>query len=46
MGASCVPSYANLFVGMWEREIFANNPRDQVEKGLLWNHYIDDIFFI
>ncbi|CAJ0940426.1 unnamed protein product [Ranitomeya imitator] len=26
MGASCAPSYANLFLVAWEREIFISNP--------------------
>lgn len=27
MGASCMPSYANVFLGMWEQDIFAINPK-------------------
>lgn len=26
MGAACVPSYANLFLRLWEREIFLIHP--------------------
>ncbi|CAJ0947977.1 unnamed protein product [Ranitomeya imitator] len=32
MGAACAPSYANLFLGLWERELFSS---DTMERMLL-----------
>ncbi|XP_069815789.1 uncharacterized protein [Dendropsophus ebraccatus] len=46
MGAACAPSYANLFLGLWEREIFCTNPVENVEKVHLWLRFIDDVLFI
>ncbi|XP_077145895.1 uncharacterized protein LOC143807824 [Ranitomeya variabilis] len=45
MGATCAPSYANLFMGYWERLIFQVDDEDsQAIQG--WSRYIDDILFI
>ncbi|XP_056392638.1 uncharacterized protein LOC130285306 [Hyla sarda] len=46
MGASCAPSYANLFLGLWERGIFLTNPVLGIEKVQFWGRYIDDILII
>ncbi|CAJ0941415.1 unnamed protein product [Ranitomeya imitator] len=46
MWASCAPSYANLFLGAWEREIFSSNPVPGSENIHHWMRYIDDVWFI
>ncbi|CAJ0953057.1 unnamed protein product [Ranitomeya imitator] len=46
MGAACAPSYANLFLGAWERGIFLSDPVVHVDKVHHWIRYIDDVFFI
>ncbi|XP_071999215.1 uncharacterized protein [Engystomops pustulosus] len=46
MGAACAPSYANLFLGLWERDIFLTNPKHHIEKVQLWSRYIDDVIMI
>ncbi|XP_069613347.1 uncharacterized protein [Ranitomeya imitator] len=48
MGAACAPSYANLFLGYWEREIFQGGaqPVPHVHQILGWYRYIDDVLFI
>ncbi|XP_077123750.1 uncharacterized protein LOC143781122 [Ranitomeya variabilis] len=45
MGATCAPSYANLFMGYWERLIFQDDDwGNEAIQG--WSRYIDDILFI
>ncbi|XP_056423852.1 uncharacterized protein LOC130362821 [Hyla sarda] len=46
MGAACAPSYANLFLGLWERTLFTSDTCPLAEKVLSWGRYIDDILFI
>ncbi|XP_069610950.1 zinc finger protein 208-like [Ranitomeya imitator] len=46
MGACCAPSYANLFLGAWERDIFLCNPIPQMCLIQEWMRYIDDIWFV
>ncbi|XP_073431355.1 uncharacterized protein [Dendrobates tinctorius] len=46
MGASCAPSYANLFMGAWERTIFQEEEIRGVERIHNWIRFIDDIMFI
>lgn len=47
MGTSCEPSYANLFLGAWERRVFANDAyTPYLQCGLCWYRFIDDIFII
>ncbi|CAJ0957844.1 unnamed protein product [Ranitomeya imitator] len=46
MGATCAPSYANLFLGAWEQDIFQCNPPRYIDKIRHWIRYIDDIWFI
>ncbi|CAJ0930513.1 unnamed protein product [Ranitomeya imitator] len=46
MGASCAPSYANLFLGAWERQIFSSDPVLGTENIHHWMRYIDDVWFI
>ncbi|CAJ0933779.1 unnamed protein product [Ranitomeya imitator] len=45
MGASCAPSYANLFLGAWEREVFHNDNIQLVNHVHNWMRYIDDVLF-
>ncbi|CAJ0958196.1 unnamed protein product [Ranitomeya imitator] len=45
MGASCSPSYANLFLGLWERDLFLSDSTPLNDKVLSWSRFIDDIFF-
>ncbi|KAM4038422.1 uncharacterized protein ACNLHF_016745 [Anomaloglossus baeobatrachus] len=45
MGAACAPSYANLFLGYWEREVFGDGvPASSHVQ--CWLRFIDDIFVI
>ncbi|CAJ0968164.1 unnamed protein product [Ranitomeya imitator] len=44
MGASCAPSYANLFLGLWERDVVLDTPGHS--SVVSWLRYIDDILFI
>ncbi|XP_073514025.1 uncharacterized protein [Phyllobates terribilis] len=45
MGASCAPSYANLFLGAWERQLFHDGV-DGIHLVQGWMRYINDIWFI
>ncbi|CAJ0958217.1 unnamed protein product [Ranitomeya imitator] len=44
MGATCATSYANLFLGLWEREVVQN--LEGIDAVVSWSRYIDDILFI
>ncbi|XP_073521541.1 uncharacterized protein [Phyllobates terribilis] len=44
MGVSCAPSYANLFLGLWERDTVLETPGH--ESVISWSRYIDDVLFI
>lgn len=47
MGAKCTPSYANLYLGEWECQIFsADDYHMYLCHVLQWHRYIDDITFI
>ncbi|CAJ0918423.1 unnamed protein product [Ranitomeya imitator] len=46
MGAAFAPSYANLFMGSWERAIFLTDVIPLIEKVCTWVRFIDDIFVI
>ncbi|XP_077117394.1 uncharacterized protein LOC143773978 [Ranitomeya variabilis] len=46
MGAACAPSYANLFLGLWERDLFSSDRGVSMEWVIFWARYIDDIFLI
>ncbi|XP_073442411.1 uncharacterized protein [Dendrobates tinctorius] len=46
MWAAFAPSYANLFLGLWERDIFCTNPTPLSTKMIFWVRYIDDVLAI
>ncbi|CAJ0955519.1 unnamed protein product [Ranitomeya imitator] len=46
MGASCAPSYANLFLGAWERDIFLGEAIPEMGQVQNWMRYIDDVMFV
>ncbi|CAJ0917029.1 unnamed protein product [Ranitomeya imitator] len=46
MGASCAPSYANLFLGAWERDIFLGDGIVEMGQVQSWMRYIDDVMFV
>ncbi|XP_075719901.1 uncharacterized protein LOC142760596 [Rhinoderma darwinii] len=46
MGAACAPSYANLFLGAWERQVLHGGGAHAVDHVQCWLRYIDDILFI
>lgn len=46
MGATCAPSYANLFLGMWERECVQQELQSGMGQVINWLRYIDDVLFI
>lgn len=47
MGTSCAPSYANLYLGGWERNLFSNEGTAMyLHHILLWRRYIDDVLLI
>ncbi len=44
MGACFAPNYANLFLGLWEKNfVYCNSYSDKIKW---WGRYIDDIFLI
>ncbi|OCT93215.1 hypothetical protein XELAEV_18016280mg [Xenopus laevis] len=45
--AKCAPSYANLYLGGWERHIFTSDDYDMYLGHInRWHRYIDDIMLI
>ncbi|CAJ0924165.1 unnamed protein product [Ranitomeya imitator] len=46
MGAAFAPSYACLFLGLWERNIFITDATPLSSNVLMWARYIDDVFAI
>lgn len=45
MGTSCAPTYANLYLGGWQRSIFSGDTLSQyMSQALCWLRYIDDIY--
>lgn len=47
MGTSCVASYANIYLGGWERMVFAQERFTIfVSHVLCWHRFIDDLFII
>lgn len=47
MGMCCAPSYANLYLGGWERDRFSSEESvDLLANVLCWFHYIDDILML
>ncbi|CAJ0959600.1 unnamed protein product, partial [Ranitomeya imitator] len=46
MGAAFAPSYANLFLGLWERDLFMSDQHASMDRVPLWTRYIDDIFLV
>lgn len=47
MGTCCAPSYANLYLGEWEKGFLTNDELTMyTEHVILWQRYIDDIFLI
>ncbi|CAJ0962602.1 unnamed protein product [Ranitomeya imitator] len=46
MGAAFAPSYACLFLGLWERKIFITDATPLSSNILMWARYIDDVFAI
>ncbi|XP_069610910.1 uncharacterized protein [Ranitomeya imitator] len=46
MGAAFAPSYANLFLGLWERDLSLSDPASSIDRVPLWTRYIDDVFMI
>lgn len=46
MGTTCAPSYANLFLGWWERDLFRRDDLSIYMCHIIqWHRYIDDIIF-
>ncbi|XP_073448827.1 uncharacterized protein [Aquarana catesbeiana] len=47
MGTSCAPSYANLYLGGWERTLFSSEGASMYLRHiLLWRRCIDDVLLI
>ncbi|XP_040188254.1 uncharacterized protein LOC120920313 [Rana temporaria] len=47
MGTCCAPSYANLYLGEWEREFLLGESASMCAANILvWQRYIDDIFIV
>lgn len=47
MGSTCAPSYANLYLGWWERNfVFSENLMEYTQYIILWLCYIDDVVII
>ncbi|XP_077344465.1 uncharacterized protein LOC143988608 [Lithobates pipiens] len=46
MGTKCAPSYANLYLGGWEKETFSREDLSPfLDKIISWFRYIDDVLF-
>lgn len=46
MGTKCAPSYANLYLRGWERELFDNTGSSNLLQHVIsWHRYIDDVLF-
>lgn len=47
MGTKCAPSYANLYLGGWEHDLFFREEMQSFfEQIPIWRRFIDDIFFV
>lgn len=47
MRTRCAPSYTNLYLGGWERDLFCSEEmQSSLCKIYLWHQYIKNIFFI
>lgn len=47
VGTSCVPSYDNLYLGGWERSLFADDKVPiYLRHILLWRRYINDMLVV
>lgn len=47
MGTLCALSYVNLFLGAWERNVFANDAYVlYLQFTLCWYRFIDDLFIV
>uniref|UniRef100_A0A8C5M1L9 Reverse transcriptase domain-containing protein n=1 Tax=Leptobrachium leishanense TaxID=445787 RepID=A0A8C5M1L9_9ANUR len=46
MGTTCAPTYANIYLGVWEKQYVFSDQNPFRHKILLWKRYIDDIFLI
>ncbi|XP_073478692.1 uncharacterized protein [Aquarana catesbeiana] len=47
MGTCCAPSYANLYLGEWEREFLQGEAASVYTRHIcMWQRYIDDLFII
>lgn len=46
MGASYAPSYAGLFLGLWEKTHIYSDKNPFLNKIELYGRYIDDLFFV
>lgn len=45
MGTRCAPAYTNLYLGGWERELFASETLSTyTDRALCWFRFIDFIF--
>ncbi|CAJ0923568.1 unnamed protein product [Ranitomeya imitator] len=44
-GVLCAP-YANLFLGLWERDVFLTDPHPLSQGVVSWWRYIDDILMV
>uniref|UniRef100_A0A8C5W8X4 Reverse transcriptase domain-containing protein n=1 Tax=Leptobrachium leishanense TaxID=445787 RepID=A0A8C5W8X4_9ANUR len=46
MGTTCAPAYANLYLGIWEKQRIFTDRNPYRPKILFWKRYIDDIILI
>ena len=46
MGAAYAPSYAGLFLGLWEQQHIYSQTNPYVDKIKWYGRFIDDLFFI
>lgn len=43
----CAPSYVNLYLGGWQRQIFSNDRlANYLSHVLFWYRFIDDLFLV
>uniref|UniRef100_A0A8C5N1Z7 Reverse transcriptase domain-containing protein n=1 Tax=Leptobrachium leishanense TaxID=445787 RepID=A0A8C5N1Z7_9ANUR len=46
MGTTCAPAYANLYLGIWEKQHIFSDCNPYRSKILFWKRYIDDIILV
>lgn len=47
MGTGCAPSYGNLYLGAWERDLFSEDATSvDMSNVMTWHRYIDNVLMV